>query len=136
MIHVHKPAFDRVGIAASAVCLVHCLLLPLLVPLLPLLAGVAGAEDVHEGLLVFLTFCALLAFVPGYRAHRALSVLLFGGLGVVLLVGGALAHEWTELAAFDTPLTVLGGVVLIATHWVNLRLCRCCPVCRAEGGSA
>ena len=132
MIHIHKPAIDRIGIVASAVCLVHCLLLPLLVPLLPLLAGVAGAEAVHEGLLVFLTLCALAAFGPGYRTHRALSVLLFGGLGVVLLSAGALAHEWALLAGLDTPLTVIGGLVLVGTHWANLRLCRSCPVCRAE----
>lgn len=134
MIHIHKPVADRVGILASAICIVHCLLLPLLVPLLPLLAGVAETESVHEGLLVLLTFCAVLAFVPGFRAHRAWSVLAFGGLGVVLLAAGVLAHDWPLLAGFDTPLTVIGGLVLVATHGVNLRLCRACPVCREAAG--
>lgn len=132
MIHVHKPAADRIGILASAVCLVHCLLLPLIVPLLPLLAGLAEAEAFHEGLLVLLSLCAIVAFVPGYRAHRLLSVVLFGGLGVALLAGGVLAHDWPPLAGFDTPLTVIGGLVLVSTHLLNLRLCRRCPVCSAE----
>ncbi len=132
MIHIHRPVADRVGIFASVACLIHCLLLPVLVPLLPLLAGVAGVESVHEGLLVFLTLCAILAFVPGVRAHGAYSVVAFGGLGVLLLAGGVLAHDWAALAGLDTPLTVVGGLVLVTTHIVNLRLCRACPVCRAE----
>lgn len=136
MIHLHKPVADRVGIIASAVCLVHCLLLPLLVPLLPLLAGVAETESVHEGLLAFLALCAVVAFVPGFRAHRAGSVLAFGGLGVVLLALGVLAHDWPALAGFDTPLTVIGGLVLVSTHLVNLHLCRACPVCRAAERAA
>lgn len=126
-----KSAVDRLGVFASVACLIHCLLLPLLVPLLPLLAGVAETESVHEGLLVFLSCCALLAFVPGYRTHRALSVLVFGTLGVLLLAGGVLAHELPLLRGLDTPLTSIGGLVLISTHLANLRLCRRCPVCAA-----
>lgn len=129
MIHVHKPVADRIGVFASVACLIHCLLLPLLVPLLPLLAGVVETESVHEGLLVFLTLCALLAFVPGYRTHRAWSILAFGVLGVLLLTGGVLAHDLPVLKGLDTPLTIVGGLVLISTHLVNLRLCRTCPVC-------
>lgn len=132
MIHLHKPAADRIGVAASVLCLIHCLLLPLAVPMLPLLSGVAAAESVHEGLLVLLSVCAVFAFVPGYRTHRTLSVLVYGGLGVILLAAGVLAHDVAVLDGLDTPLTVIGGVVLIATHWVNLRLCRSCPVCRAQ----
>ncbi len=136
MNHVHKPVADRIGILASAVCLVHCLFLPLLVPLLPLLAGVAEVESVHEGLLVFLTLCALLAFVPGFRAHRIGSVLAFGGLGVVLLALGVIAHDWDPLSGLDTPLTVIGGLVLVSTHLINIRLCRACPVCSSEREAA
>ena len=131
MIHVHKPVADRVGVFASVACLVHCLLLPVLVPLLPLLSGVVESESVHEWLLVFLTVCAVLAFVPGYRAHRAWSVVGFGVVGVLLLAGGALAHDLPVLSGLDTPLTILGGLVLISTHLVNLRLCRRCPACKA-----
>ena len=132
MIHLHKPQADRIGVAASIVCLIHCLLLPLAVPLLPLLAGVVEAESVHAGLLVFLAICALLAFVPGYRTHRAILVPAVGGFGIALLAGGALAHDVALLEGLDTPLTVVGGLVLIATHLANLRLCRNCPVCKAE----
>lgn len=131
-IHVHRPVADRVGIFASVLCLIHCLLLPVLVPLLPLVAGVAGTESVHEGLLVLLTLCAILAFVPGVRAHRAYSIVAFGGLGVLLLAGGVLAHDWPALAGLDTPLTVVGGLMLVTTHFFNSRLCQACPVCRAE----
>lgn len=131
LVHVHKPVADRIGVFASVACLIHCLLLPLLVPLLPLLAGVAETESVHEGLLIFLTVCALLAFVPGYRTHRAFSVVACGVLGVLLLTGGVLAHEMPLLKGLDTPLTIVGGLVLISTHLVNLRLCRSCPSCAA-----
>ena len=132
MIHLHKPLADRVGVAASVACLIHCLLLPLAVPLLPLLAGIVDTESVHAGLLVFLALCAVFAFVPGYRAHRTILVPAVGGVGIALLAGGVLAHDVAMLEGLDTPLTVVGGLVLIGTHLANLRLCRLCPVCEAQ----
>ena len=128
----YRALWDRLGLVASGACLVHCLAVPVLVPLLPLAAGVAKAGSVHETLLVALALLALAAFIPGYRSHRRWAVVMIGAGGVLLLLSAVLAADLWHHAALDTPLTVAGGALLVGAHWFNLRLCRACPVCRSE----
>lgn len=127
---IYRRFWDRIGVYGSGACIVHCLFLPLMVPMVPLLSGIAESEWVHIGLLIALGLSALAAFVPGYRVHRAISVLVIGFVGVALLAGGVVAHEFK--AALNAPLTVVGGVALISAHLLNIKLCRQCPVCREE----
>ena len=55
------------------------------------------------------------------------------GLGLVSTAAFAgvdtVAHEW------GNELTVAGGAILVAAHFVNLKLCRSCPACAAHGHS-
>lgn len=132
MTTVYRRVWDRIGVFGSGACIAHCLLLPLVVPMVPLLSGLAESEWVHITLLALLGLSALAAFVPGYRTHRAVSVLVIGFVGVVLLSGGVLAHEYSAAAALNAPLTVVGGIALISAHLINIKLCRECPVCREE----
>jgi hypothetical protein len=60
----------------------------------------------------------------GYRRHRSLVNLLGGmaGLGLVLAAAVLEATVLTPLAA--SALTSAGGITLIVSHWLNLRLRR------------
>lgn len=124
--------WDAVGVIGSLVCLVHCLLLSLAVVVLPWLVLLEG-EWLHRGLTVALAATALLAFIPGSRVHcRWLPGLLMAG-GLVALNAATFAapENW------ETGLTVLGGLFLIAAHSLNFYLCRrCrrCPRCVDGGG--
>ncbi|MEM1125452.1 MAG: MerC domain-containing protein [Bacteroidota bacterium] len=109
---------DATGICLSALCVVHCLAVPLIAT--GALAWMAS-ESIHTGLTVALLVIVLAVALPGYRRHRRAIVpaLLTGGvvlLGGAVLVGEALG----ELG--EVGLTVLGSVVLIAGHVLNLRL--------------
>jgi MFS family permease len=121
--------WDAVGAMGSLVCLLHCLMLPAAVAPLPWLALFAG-EWLHQGLAVALAVPALLAFVSGWRRHgrRLPGVLLAGGLVALYAAAFAAPEDW------ETALTVLGGLTLIAAHGLNHRLCRRCPRCAADGG--
>jgi len=111
---------DASAIALSGLCLLHCLALPLLASLLPLLGAWSEAEWVH-GL-----FVALAMPVTGYalwRTHRRQclpgSMWLLAGGGLSLLAAGALG--W-PLAKAETGLTVAGSLMLAGTHlWNALR---------------
>lgn len=108
---------DASAVVLSGLCLVHCLVLPLLVALLPVLGAWAQQEWVHA-LLV-----ALAAPLSGYAlwcAHRrrrlppplwALAV-----LGLSCLVAGA--GEWFGPGS-ETPVTVAGSLLLAAAHLWN-----------------
>ncbi|QIQ86712.1 MerC domain-containing protein [Erythrobacter sp.] len=115
-----NPLFDSAGIALSALCLGHCLALPVALALLPVLASsglasLAEAELFHAALLVpvFLVSGTVLG-------RRALVVRWLGPLLVVALgaMTGALfvEAEWQEQA-----LTAGGASLLIIAHWLNLR---------------
>lgn len=109
---------DRLGIGVSTLCLVHCLIGPVLVAL-----GLAwvGFEGVHVALLLLVVPVAVWAGVhAGPRARMLL------GAGCLLLVA-ALGLEPVWGKGGEVVLTVAGGVLLVAGHLLNLRRCRVRP---------
>ena len=115
-------ALDRMAICVSAACLAQCLLLPVLVVATPLVSvGFLGDELFHLFLLMVIVPVSLMAFALGYRMHRNGSMLVLGGIGLALVVGAAV-FEATVLHGLAAALvTTLGGLFLIAGHWLNLR---------------
>lgn len=108
---------DAGAIALSGLCLLHCLALPLLAAMLPLMGVWAEAEWVHA------LFVAIAAPVTGFalwRAHRQhpLPVLAITGAlaGLLLLLAGAVG--WPSHEA-ETPMTVVGSLLLASTHVWN-----------------
>ncbi|GAA5175440.1 hypothetical protein GCM10025771_07590 [Niveibacterium umoris] len=123
--HDHPPrsAWDKLGIFASAACLVHCLALPLLIPLLPALALIPHT-GVHALLLVPVVLLSLLALLPGYRRHRSRYVGVAAIAGVSLCSIAVGAEALFHIESLDVPFTVAGGLLLVSAHWVNLRRMR------------
>jgi hypothetical protein len=107
--------WDRIGIGLSALCMLHCLALPVV---LTGLTAAAVAESFHFWVALFIVPVVLLAAVPSYRAHRRRSVVWLFAAGVVLLFGALLVEPFVG-AAGENAVTVTGGVLLITGHWVN-----------------
>ena len=119
VIAVRQKVLDCVAIGASTVCLVHCLLLPALILLLPTLAAyLTFPESFHLGAVIFAVPTSILALAAGYRHHRRAAPLLIVLPGVAFLALGAVvaSEEWTE-----TALTVVGATVLAFGHVFNWR---------------
>lgn len=115
-------SLDRAGICVSAVCLAQCVALTLAIVLAPVVSlGFFGSDLFHRLLLILIVPVSLSAFVMGYRAHGHVGLLLAGAGGLLILLLAAFleATVLTPLAA--SLLTSIGGVVLIAAHWFNLR---------------
>lgn len=116
---------DRAGICVSAVCLLQCLVLSVAIVLAPMMSlGIFGSDLFHRILLGVILPVGVGAFWLGYRAHRSLVLFLMGliGLGLVLAAAVLEATVLSPLAA--SVLTAIGGVTLIVSHWMNLRLRR------------
>lgn len=113
---------DRAAIGASALCLAHCLAMPLVALALPSIASALGAgEGVHALLLAIAAPLALVALWRGWRLHGGVAPAALGGAGLALMTLALLAHE------LEQPLTVAGVSVLAAAHVLNWRMRRPAP---------
>ncbi len=110
---------DGAAVTASALCLFHCLALPVLIAALPALAqSLDLGEGVHAAMLAIAVPTSGLALLAGYRRHGAIVPIVSGTAGLILLAGGLIAlRPPTELL-----LTVAGSLLLAAAHVANWRL--------------
>lgn len=119
----HRPAIawlDGLAVGASAVCLVHCLALPLLFALVPAAAAVLGLpHGFHVALFALAVPASAVALCSGYRRHGMILPLALGALGLALLGLGAVAGF--RIVA-ETGVTVAGSFLLAAGHLRNWRL--------------
>ena len=116
-----RPRLDLYAAGLSALCLLHCLALPLLVTIVPLVAQTAESELVHQ-LLVIATIPVSLRVIwkrSAMHRNRLFAVAVLGGLGLLLLAAFVEA-----VSAFEEPITVAGGVLLCSAHlwhWARQR---------------
>ena len=119
-----RPPLDAGGIGLSAVCAAHCVVTPFVLTALPAAAWLAG-PFFHRllGMATIVVACSVL--IPGVHRHRRWSVLLFGGIGcVVLAVVSVLGVRWFSDSAsanlHRVLLMVFGSACLIVAHFDNL----------------
>ncbi|OJH38945.1 MerC domain-containing protein [Cystobacter ferrugineus] len=114
--------WDRWGQALSLLCMVHCLVLPLVLGALPAVMSHALEETpIHLGMVVLAAVLGGVSFAPGFRRHRDGRVLALGALGLGLLIlAQFLEHESTA----ETTVTALGATVLVIAHGLNRRRCQ------------
>ncbi len=116
---------DKAAVGLSMVCVVHCLLTPVAVVMLPALgATLLEDERFHYGLLFLVLPTSLLALGLGCRRHRHFEIVAMGLLGLfvlflVLLLGEDVVGEGGEKIA-----TVAGAAIIALAHVRNYSLCR------------
>jgi hypothetical protein len=116
---------DRFSIGLSALCLLHCLAIPLLVSITPVIATFAFAdESFHLALIALVVPTSALALGLGCRKHRGLRVLALGLAGLLLLSTAAFSEALGLGEVGETALTVLGALVVASAHLINYRACR------------
>lgn len=112
---------DGLAISLSGLCLIHCLVLPILSASLPIVGMWAEVEWLHKAFVVA-AFPLSFLRLTSKAANTAITALIVSGLW--LLVAGAFIEY---LHDFETWLTVLGGTMLAAGHALGWR--------RAHGAS-
>lgn len=125
--------WDRIGIGASLVCVIHCLAAPLVIVFVPVLELME--RQTHAAFALSILGAGLLAFIPGYREHGRRGVILLACAGFAMITAGAVAPESLIGESVETWLTVLGGITLITAHLRNAYFCRLCGVCQPRGSA-
>lgn len=121
---------DRIGITATTLCALHCILLPVLLPILPLL-GLSVLAD-HSWEHVFLLLTAALgtfALFSGFkRYHKKLYPFYLLYIGIILYW---IKHDYSE--EVEIYFIVGGTALIVAAHFINIRLCNSCKECTDDG---
>ena len=109
---------DGAAVGLSALCLIHCLALPLVVAGLPFLAQFSEGH-LHKQMLVVVLPLSIVALGLGFRHHRNSQIVAAGIAGMALLtIGATVAHQnWGLLA--DRTFTITGALILAAAHFYN-----------------
>ncbi len=119
-------SLDNLGIAASSLCLVHCLAMPFVIAFLPLLGWqFLEGRPAHRILAFFVFSFAIFAVVPGYLKHKKTSVLISMLLGLSLVLIATFTARQFMPEKLELPLITLGNLMLVATHWRNRSLAAC-----------
>ncbi|MEC7825415.1 MAG: MerC domain-containing protein [Pseudomonadota bacterium] len=112
---------DKIAIALSSLCVIHCLATPLILIILPSLGALVADnhEMFHQVILFFVLPVGVLALWAGYRHHHNLSILLIGlaGLGL-LLIAAFFGHDYFGETG-ETALTIFASLIIATAHVRN-----------------
>jgi membrane protein insertase Oxa1/YidC/SpoIIIJ len=114
-----QKTLDKIGIGLSSLCLIHCLIFPVLLIFFPIInvTNFIDEKYFHLILVTLVIPTALISLLIGCLKHRNFWVMLPAAFGLGFLLTGILVHDIEKIA------TVIGGVLLAFSHWKNYKLC-------------
>jgi len=115
---------DRLAISLSALCVMHCLLTPLLIVFLPSIIAVQlENEAFHRALLLMVIPTSVFSLLVGCKQHKHYRLLNIGLVGILFLVSATFMEGLSNGELLEKVLTVIGACVLAVGHYLNFRLC-------------
>ena len=149
---VKKQFSDKLSICLSLCCILHCIALPAIILMIPSFASLwINNEKVHVILVLFAVPISLFAMAKSLRIHHNYKCISLAIIGLSFLViaifmhdinfgseshignGEATHHEEAEHGhhehggigeTLETIFTVLGGLILLGAHYLNIRSVR------------
>jgi hypothetical protein len=113
---------DRVAIALSTICIVHCLAMPFVIAILPIAAFTVGGDGhFHSLMLWFVVPTSVLGFGLGLRVHKRVDIVLVGLVAIAVLAAAALWGHSAWDPSVEVLVNVAASVLLAAAHWRNFR---------------
>lgn len=123
-----ETTFDKIGMGMSAVCLVHCLLLPVILATLPFLSFLSFMKSplTETFMVLFALANSVIAVTLGFKKHKSYAVPAIFVAGAILLGAHFYAHDFVHSNEY---IIIAGAALVGAGHIVNKRLCSTCPTC-------
>ena len=124
-----KERIDKIGMGLSLVCLIHCLLLPVLLATIPFIAFLSFMKLplTETIMIVFAITNALFAITSNFHKHKNYIVPGFFLAGIILLLMNFLAHKFVQTNEY--VITIGAGLIGVG-HIINHKLCSTCPTCK------
>ena len=116
---------DKLAIGLSLICAIHCLAITSLFALLPSMVALGlDSEMFHLWMIVAVLPSSVYALTLGCKQHKRYRLLIWGFIGLTLLVMALVLGEESIGEAGEKILTVLGAGFVAVGHWFNFRLCQ------------
>lgn len=123
LVNVTMNATDKAAIALSSICMVHCIVLPILLIALPSVSSLLAFNDerFHFWLLYAVVPISVFAIAAGYLHHRQARIFFISALGMLCLIGAALYGHDVLGDIGEVGLTIFGSLLIAYGHLRNLR---------------
>ena len=113
--------WDKLGICASGLCLLHCISTPIILALFPALRSFFVEEEIVHIIFAFIVLLpVMIAVFPQCAKHGHYDILLRATMGLILVISGIFTHEFNEI--LSVVLSILGSILLINAHLKNMRV--------------
>ena len=119
---------DKIGVSLSAICLFHCILLPVLLATVPFISFLSFLKTpVAEALLIIFAISnAILTVTMGFKKHKKFIVPAFFLSGAVMLSFFFFAHNLVEKNEY---IILIGAALIGIGHIFNNSFCKSCKRC-------
>ncbi len=120
-----KINYDKLGIAASIACAIHCAILPLIMTSLPILGiNIINNFWFEIFMIVLALGIGIYSLTHGFKKHhQQLLPMLSFSVGILLLILKQVFHQYQLW--FLVPAIIL----IVTAHFINYRQCRVSNVC-------
>ncbi|MFN0039060.1 MAG: MerC domain-containing protein [Burkholderiales bacterium] len=123
---------DQIAVFLSGLCMVHCLMLPVLLIFLPALGALLDDLAFHLLMLIGVLPVSGYALVSGYRNYRSRTAAVLGGIGLAILALAAFAGHSLFGEILERWVTIAGSILIAVAHLTNISHCRKCAAMRRE----
>ena len=121
---------DNLGIWASALCVVHCIVTPVLLSLSTVFAHfLPGEEKTHRTLAVGVAALGAIALIKGVGTHGRRRILGLMVLGLGFIFAGAFYGDLLPSHPYEVAVTMTGSALMIWAHRMNHTFCSDCRRC-------
>ncbi|WP_433966947.1 MerC domain-containing protein [Tunturiibacter gelidiferens] len=121
---------DNLGVWASVLCVVHCVVTPVVISMSVVMARlIPGEERTHRALAVGVAALGAMALVKGFRTHGRRRILGLMVLGLGFIFAGAFFGERLPSHGYEVAVTMTGSALMICAHRMNHTFCRECKRC-------
>jgi MerC mercury resistance protein len=114
---IRDSRLDRIAMALSGLCLVHCVATAVLLGLLASAGGLLGKPIIHEVGLTLAMIIGSIALGRGFVEHRRVLPPLVGATGLTIMAWALSLPEGGHEALY----TITGVSILALGHHFNIR---------------
>ena len=117
--------WDKIGICASGLCLIHCIATPVLLLAFPASKVSFIVEHdfhgVHQLFAVIVVSSILIAVYPNCRKHGHNDIIAIALIGVFSVLSAIFLHDFMS-ESLSHGFTIIGSIFLIVAHIKNMKV--------------